>query len=100
MNCPKSVFVGGLCLKVVRADLSDEGSWGDYDHDRRTIRLDASLGGESLKETLRHEMLEAALMIGGPAWNEGSTCENTEAIVRCIECVFFPAWEKVCAKMP
>ena len=87
-------------MKVVRADLSDEGSWGDYDHDRRTIRLDASLGGESLKETLRHEMLEAALMIGGPTWNEGSTCENTEAIVRCIECVFFPAWEKVCAKMP
>ena len=96
MICPKKVFVGGVAVAVERKDLTGEDWWGHYDHDEKVIALDLSLKGEKLRETLRHEILEASLMIGGPAWCDGM---ETEAIVRCHEEIFVPAWRNVSTKI-
>jgi hypothetical protein len=45
-----------------------------------------------MRETLRHEMLHAALDICGISHLEGY---EEEAVVRCVENVFHPAWETV-----
>jgi hypothetical protein len=42
--------------------------------------------------TLRHEMVHAALAIGGVAFSESM---EEEAIVRCMDELFFPAWDRV-----
>jgi hypothetical protein len=43
--------------------------------------------------TLRHELQHMALMIGGPAW--AMTDGENESIIRCMDELFFPAWDAV-----
>jgi len=69
-------------------------AWGEYHADDRKIVLASRTLDKqsSLRETLRHEMLHAALDICGLSYLERY---EEEAVVRCIENVFHPAWEKV-----
>jgi hypothetical protein len=46
----------------------------------------------TLRETLRHEILHASLDIAGISH---LTVYQEEAIVRCIDNIFHPAWDKV-----
>tara|TARA_B100000214_G_scaffold360945_1_gene323839 strand:+ start:2604 stop:2900 length:297 start_codon:yes stop_codon:yes gene_type:complete len=92
MDCPKSLTVGGIRIKVAKADLLSGGVFGQYEHDKHLILIDESLEGEDLAETLRHEIMEAALCIGGTAFCEGM---ETEAMVRCCDSLFFPVWDKI-----
>ena len=39
--------------------------------------------------TLRHEVMEASLYLSGLAWAERY---EQEAVIRCMEEIFFPAW--------
>lgn len=90
VKIPKSVQVGGVTLAVrIVPDLDD---WGQYRADDREIVLSTKTVSKasSLRETLRHEMLHAALDISGLSYMK--TYEE-EAIVRCIDNVFHPAWE-------
>lgn len=89
---PPVVSVGGRII-VIRVDPTLEG-WGEYRADDKEIVLASrTLDKQSnLRETLRHEILHAALDIGGIAYLEGY---EEEAIVRCIENIFHPAWETV-----
>ena len=92
---PKSVVLGGQRIKVrVVRNMED---WGDYDHDDQIIRINArcvDLPG-ALRSTLRHELVHAALNIGGVGFSKGF---EEESVVRCLEQLFFPAWDKLEAK--
>jgi len=95
MDRIKHVTVGGIRLRVeiVRSD-----DWGGYHHDRRLIEI-ADFAATTLKdyrETLRHEMMHAALQIGGVGFSERY---DEESVVRCLETIFFPAWERVRARL-
>jgi len=69
-------------------------AWGEYHADDRKIVLASrTLDKQStLRETLRHEMLHAALDICGLSYLERY---EEESVVRCVENVFHPAWESV-----
>lgn len=88
-------MVGGHKIKVSKKSLPDD--WGHFDHDDMVIALslDHIKDSKGWVETLRHEMLEASLCIGGVGYGENY---DQEQVVRCIENLFFPAWDKV--KLP
>lgn len=89
---PPVVNVGGRII-AIRVDPKLE-AWGEYRADDKEIVLASRTLDKksSLRETLRHEILHAALDIGGIAYLEGY---EEEAIVRCIENIFHPAWDTV-----
>tara|TARA_B100000686_G_scaffold230010_1_gene237392 strand:+ start:137 stop:478 length:342 start_codon:yes stop_codon:yes gene_type:complete len=90
MHIPKSIKVAGVPVKILREDLSDDDNFGYYSHERRVIVVDKSLSPSVTRSTIRHEMIHAALAFSGL-----SSLENyeEEAIVRCMDEIFFPAWE-------
>lgn len=92
-NPPTEISIGGRTI-TVRIDPKLEDAWGMYHCDDAQIVLSPrTLDKQStLRETLRHEMLHAALDICGMSYLERY---EEEAIVRCIENVFHPAWDKV-----
>ena len=44
---------------------------------------------KALLATVRHEMMEASLLLSGVGFLESY---EQEAVVRCMEEIFFPAW--------
>ena len=91
MKIPKSVQIGGHKIDVCFAEIEN---LGEYHSEFKRIKLNASLVGNDkvLFETLRHEMIHCAFDISGIGFCE--TFEE-EAIVRCMDNVFFPAYEKL-----
>jgi hypothetical protein len=91
-NPPTEINIGGRTI-AIRIDPRLE-AWGEYHADDAEIVLSSrTIAKQStLRETLRHEMLHAALDICGLSHLERY---EEEAIVRGIENVFQPAWEKV-----
>lgn len=94
MRSIKSVKIAGHRIAIKRQELDD--CYGQYRHDERTILLDSAITGKVLRLTLRHEMIEASLLLSGVGW-----CESyeQEAVVRCMDEVFFPAWERIQKKL-
>jgi len=90
MNLPRSIRVAGIPIKIIRADLSDDDCFGYYSHDLKAIVIHKGLTGILAHDTIRHELMECSLCLGGPAWCEGM---ETEAIVRCCDNIFWPAWD-------
>lgn len=88
----KSIRMAGQTVKIRRKDLSDHDEWGYWVAEKRMIVIHGSLTPRKFKETLRHEMIHAALHLCGVAW-----CERMEeeALVRCLDEVFWPSWERV-----
>ena len=84
--------VGGQKLKVEWAQIE---AYGMYFHDEHRIVINESLQDDSalFVETLRHEIIHAAFSISGISF--GWTTEQEEQVVRCLDGIFFPAWEKV-----
>jgi hypothetical protein len=70
-------------------------NYGTYYHDEKKITLDPVIrdNPEALLETLFHEMTHAALKISGVAF--GLADGQEEQIVRCLEQLLLPAWNKV-----
>ena len=93
-NPPTEISIGGSTI-AIRIDPKLE-AWGEYRGDDAQIVLASrTLDKQStLRETLRHEMLHAALDISGLSYLERFD-QVEEAFVRALENVFFPAWEKV-----
>ena len=93
---PRSVSVGGhkLTIKIV-PDMED---WGQYEHDNGVILLSSKTTADPklLVETLRHEMLHAALSISGVAF---AKTMDEESVVRALESIFFPAYERLLQRM-
>lgn len=69
--------------------------FGLYEHDKATIHINADLVGNDKEffTTVRHELLHAALSISGVSFALSSGTE--EQIVRCIDQIFFPAYERM-----
>lgn len=92
LKIPKQVEIGGRIITIkVDPNLDD---FGQYHADDRKILLGhkATLSKAVLIETIRHEMVHAALDIGGVSYIK---VYEEEAIVRCLDTLFHPAWEKV-----
>jgi len=92
MVIPKSVTLAGIRVRVQFRDLGDDDCYGLYSNRKKVITLDKSLKGKEMIETLRHEMIHAAFAISGLGY-----CERyeEEAIVRCMDEIFFPAWDRI-----
>ena len=58
---------------------------------KKLIQVNKKIKGKVLLETIRHEMMEASLLLSGVGWLESY---EQEAVVRCMEEIFFPAWER------
>ena len=84
---PSVVSIGGKAI-TIRIDPKLEDAWGSYIGDDAEIVLSSrALEKQStLRETLRHEMLHAALDICGISYLERY---EEEATIRCVENVFF-----------
>jgi hypothetical protein len=89
---PSVISIGGKVI-TIRIDPELE-SWGEYHSDKGEIVLASrTLERQStLRETLRHEILHASLDIAGLSH---LTVYQEEAIVRCIDNIFHPVWDKV-----
>ena len=97
MTIPRSVTIAGISVRILREDLSDEdnlpkGYYGYFSHERKVIVVDKRMGRAMTRDTIRHEMLHAALSFSGLDRLEGF---EEEAIVSCMDEIFFPAWEKL-----
>jgi hypothetical protein len=74
-------------------------TYGQFTFDDRLIEIDRDHLKEDpagALETLRHEMMEAALLLTGVGFMEKY---DQEPVVRAMEQAFFPAWEKLLAKV-
>ncbi|MAO74696.1 MAG: hypothetical protein CL699_00060 [Chloroflexi bacterium] len=96
MKIPKGVTIAGVFVKIIREDLRDEdhhpkGYFGYYSHERRVIAIDKGLTPAAARDTIRHEMIHAALAMSGLDHLEHF---EEEAVVRCMEEIFFPAYER------
>ena len=94
MKFPKTVTIAGKRIRLIVEEFkgADIGTFGEYFHDDRLIQLNTGLTDEDALDTLRHEMMEASLFISGLAWAERY---EQESVVRCMEEIFFPAWETI-----
>jgi hypothetical protein len=92
MTLPKTIRVAGQTVKIKLRDLSDESCYGFYSHSRKMIFVHNDLDEYNTLTTLRHELMEASLCISGVGF-----CEKfeQEAVVRCMDEVFFPAYERL-----
>ncbi len=96
MTLPKTIRVAGQTVKISQKNLSDDDCYGFYSPDRKIIFVHNKLDYKTAKETLRHELMEASLCISGVGF-----CENfeQEAVVRCMEEVFFPAYDRLLKRL-
>lgn len=93
---PHSVAIGGMKFSIKVRKL-DDGDFGQMHFDDRTILLNkAYAGSEAIVETLRHEMIHASLAVSGVSFSKRY---DEEAIVRALESIFFPAWDKLKTKL-
>lgn len=91
MDLPKSISIAGHRIELEAVPFGDDDPpYGLYFHDKKLIQINKNIKGKTLLETIRHEMMEASLLLSGVGWLE--TYEQ-EAVVRCMEEIFFPAWE-------
>lgn len=96
MKLPRSVTIAGVPIGILQEDLSDEdnlpkGYYGYYSDERRVIVIEKTLSPKVAKTTVRHEMLHAALALSGLDHLERF---EEEAIVKCMDSIFFPAWDR------
>ena len=96
MTIPKKISIGGIAFKV-RFVKFDDDDYGKMDFDQRLILLNQAMRNNlpMTIETLRHEMIHAALAVGGVSF---AVEYDEEVIVRCLDSIFFPAWDKLTKK--
>ena len=94
---PTSIMIGGIRFAIVCQPI-DEGDYGRMIFDQRKIVINTICLAKAslLRETLRHEILHAALHVSGVSFLERY---DEEAIVRAMDHIFFPAWDTVKAKL-
>jgi hypothetical protein len=94
---PTSVTVGGIRFQIVCQPIEDD-DHGRMLFDERKILINTFCLDKAslLRETLRHEMLHAALHVSGVAFME---YYDEEVLVRAIDHIFFPAWDTIREKL-
>ena len=96
MNFPKSIQIGGLKVKIVIAENIEE--YGNFSLDDLTITL-RNGDIKVMLDTLRHEMMHAAFAIGGIGHCKPFE-EVEEGVVRCLDHLFFPSWNRLIQQQP
>ena len=96
MNFPKHIHVGGLKVKIVIAENIEE--YGNFSLDDLTITL-RNGDIKVMLDTLRHEMMHAAFAIGGIGHCKPFE-EVEEGVVRCLDHLFFPSWNRLLQQQP
>lgn len=86
---PKSIRIGGRQVKITIVEDLEE--YGNFTEDTLTIQLKKA-DAETMRVTLRHELMHAALSISGIAYIDRLP---EEAIVRCFDNLFFPAYDSL-----
>jgi hypothetical protein len=96
MKFPKTIAIAGHNVKLRFVALG--GCYGQYEHDRKLIAVDkeAHISSVSVLETIRHEMMEASLLLSGVGFSDKY---DQEIVVRCMEEIFFPAWDRFCKRI-
>jgi len=89
MKLPQFISIGSHQIELVIDDSLSE--YGQFDQDRMEIRL-RPMPARQTVETIRHEMVHAALAIGGISYSD-KYCE--ESIVRCLDFLFWPAYHRL-----
>lgn len=94
---PSSVVIGGIRFAIV-SDKIDDGDYGRMIFDERKIIINTVCFSKAslLRETLRHEIMHAALHVSGVSFLERY---DEEALVRAMDHIFFPAWEQIRIKL-
>lgn len=91
MKLPRHIKIAGQTVKIKVGKLDN--TYGQYEHDSRTIWISNAIKDKrTIITTLRHEVLEASLLISGVGWAEKY---DQECIVRCVDEIFHPAWESL-----
>ena len=90
-------MIGGIRFAIVCQKI-DEGDYGRMIFDERKIVISTICLAKAqlLRETLRHEILHAALHVSGVSFLERY---DEEALVRAMDHIFFPAWELIRQKL-
>ena len=91
MNFPKSINIGGLKVKLTIVENLED--FGSFSLDDLTIAIRKG-NTKDMVDTLRHEMMHAAFAIGGIGHCKPFE-EVEEGVVRCLDHLFFPAWNKL-----
>ena len=86
---PKSIRIGGRQIKIIIVEDLEE--YGNFHEDTLTIQLKKA-DAETMRVTLRHELMHAALSISGIGYIDRLP---EEAIVRCFDNLFFPAYDSL-----
>ena len=96
MKFPKTIAIAGHNVKLHFVKLGD--CYGQYVHDRKVIEIDKEQHSAtvSVLETIRHEMMEASLLLSGVGFSDKY---DQEIVVRCMEEIFFPAWDRFCKRI-
>jgi hypothetical protein len=91
MKLPRQIKIAGQIVKIKVGKLDN--TYGQYEHDSRTIWISNTIKDkQTIITTLRHEVLEASLLISGVGWAEKY---EQECVVRCVDEIFYPAWESI-----
>lgn len=96
MEIPKYLQIFGRRVRIQRKSLGV--NHGEFDLDAMSIYLSDSLDGKELQTTLLHEIMHAALGIGGVSY--AITDEQEEAVVRCLENGFLPVLQRLSYSTP
>lgn len=91
---PRSLDVAGQKVRVRVVDLGGE-TYGQFTPDDRLIEIDRTHLAEDPDAawlTFRHELMEATLFLSGVAYLDRY---EQEPVVRALEQIFFPVWEKL-----
>ena len=98
MKLPKTVSIAGRRIRLVVKPFkgADSDTFGEYFHDEKLIQINTGLDDTVALETLRHEVMEAALLLSGVGFSERY---EQEAVVRCMEEIFFPAWDIIITRI-
>ena len=97
LRLPRSIEIAGCRVQIRVSGLQD--TYGQFTFDDRLIEIDRGHLKDDPAgaiETLRHEMMEAALLLTGVGFMEKY---DQEPVVRAMEQAFFPAWERLLAKV-
>lgn len=97
LRLPRSIEVAGQRVRVRVSDLED--TYGQFTFDDRLIEIDRKHLHEDPAgaiDTLRHELMEAALFLSGVGFMDRY---DQEPVVRAMEQVFFPAWDKLLPRL-
>jgi hypothetical protein len=85
---PKTIPVAGRRVKLLFVELDE--TYGQYKHDQKIIEINKAISNADKLITIRHELMEASLLLSGVGFSERY---EQEPIVRCMEEIFFPAWD-------